>query len=96
MALGPHIYLWNAGNGEIRQLSKIRIYIYIYIYIYTYLLFQLPYPFKYVSFRFLVELESPEDYVCSVRWIKEGNVLAVGNLFGEIALYDVEQMKKMR
>jgi len=63
VALGPHIYLWNAGNGEIRQ---------------------------------LMELESPEDYVCSVRWIKEGNVLAVGNLFGEIALYDVEQMKKMR
>ena len=43
-----------------------------------------------------MELESPEDYVCSVKWIKEGNVLAVGNLFGEIALYDVEQMKKMR
>ena len=47
-------------------------------------------------FYFLVELESPEDYVCSVKWIKEGNVLAVGNLFGEITLYDVEQMKKMR
>ena len=44
----------------------------------------------------LLELQSPEDYVCSVKWIKEGNVLAVGNFFGEIALWDVEQMKKMR
>ena len=44
----------------------------------------------------LMELESPEDYVCSVQWIKGGNVLAVGNFFGEIALWDVEQMKQMR
>lgn len=63
VALGPHIYLWNAATGEIQQ---------------------------------LLELQSPEDYVCSVKWIKEGNVLAVGNFFGEIALWDVEQMKKMR
>jgi len=63
VALGPHIYLWNAANGEIQQ---------------------------------LMELEDPADYVCSVKWIKEGNVLAVGNLHGEISLWDVEQMKKMR
>jgi len=63
VALGPHIYLWNAANGEIQQ---------------------------------LMELEDPTDYVCSVKWIKEGNVLAVGNLHGEISLWDVEQMKKMR
>ena len=44
----------------------------------------------------LMELEDPADYVCSVKWIKEGNVLAVGNLHGEISLWDVEQMKKMR
>ena len=44
----------------------------------------------------LMELESPEDYVCSVKWIKEGNILAVGNLSGEVSLWDVEQMKKMR
>ena len=43
-----------------------------------------------------MELESPEDYVCSVKWIKEGNILAVGNLLGEVSLWDVEQMKKMR
>ena len=43
-----------------------------------------------------MELEDPADYVCSVKWIKEGNVLAVGNLHGEISLWDVEQMKKMR
>ncbi len=44
----------------------------------------------------LLELEAPEDYVCSVKWLKEGNILAVGNLHGEIALWDVEQMKKVR
>jgi cell division cycle protein 20 (cofactor of APC complex) len=44
----------------------------------------------------LMELESPEDYVCSVKWIKEGNILAVGNLYGEVSLWDVEQMKKIR
>ena len=43
-----------------------------------------------------MELEDPADYVCSVKWIKEGNVLAVGNYHGEISLWDVEQMKKMR
>lgn len=34
VALGAHIYLWNAGSGEITE---------------------------------LMELEGPEDYVCSVR-----------------------------
>ena len=62
MALGTHIYLWNASNGEIQQ---------------------------------LLQLENPEDYVSSVKWIKEGNILAVGNAFGEVALWDVEQIKKV-
>jgi WD40 repeat protein len=43
-----------------------------------------------------LELEGADDYVCSVRWIKEGNCLAVGNAQGEIALWDVEQMKRVR
>lgn len=63
VALGPHIYLWNAATGEIQQ---------------------------------LMELEAPEDYVCSVKWIKEGNILAIGNSLGEASLWDVEQMKKIR
>ena len=44
----------------------------------------------------LMELEGPEDYVCSLKWIKEANVLAVGNTTGEISLWDVEQLKKIR
>lgn len=63
VALGPHIYLWNAANGEIQQ---------------------------------LLELEGPEDYVCSVKWVKEGNFLAVGNSQGDVALWDVEHFKRLR
>ena len=63
VALGPHIYLWNAASGEIQQ---------------------------------LLELETPEDFVCSVKWIREGNLLAVGNFHGEVSLWDVEQIRKVR
>ena len=63
VALGPHIYLWNAANGEIQQ---------------------------------LLELEAPEDYVCSVKWVREGSILAVGNFHGEVSLWDVEQIRKIR
>ena len=63
VALGPHIYLWNAANGEIRQ---------------------------------LLELDSPEDYVCSVKWIRQGNILSVGSFHGEVSLWDVEHMRKIR
>jgi len=44
----------------------------------------------------LMELEGPEDYVCSVRWIKEGNYLAVGTSSGEVQLWDVEAYKRTR
>ncbi|TRY70981.1 hypothetical protein TCAL_08248 [Tigriopus californicus] len=63
VALGGHIYLWNASNGEIQQLC---------------------------------EMDSVEDYVCSVKWIKEGNILAVGNSAGDVALWDVEHLKRIR
>ena len=43
----------------------------------------------------LLQLENPDDYVSSVKWIKEGNILAVGNAFGEVALWDIEQIKKV-
>ena len=32
----------------------------------------------------LMKLEGADDYVCSVSWIKEGNVLAVGNAQGQV------------
>eukprot|EP00092_Neocalanus_flemingeri_P025689 GFUD01027851.1.p1 GENE.GFUD01027851.1~~GFUD01027851.1.p1 ORF type:complete len:531 (+),score=157.62 GFUD01027851.1:64-1656(+) len=63
VALGAHIYLWNAGTGGITQLC---------------------------------ELEGPEDYVCSLKWVNEGGYLAVGSSSGEVELWDVEQMKRSR
>lgn len=44
----------------------------------------------------LMELEGADDYVCSVKWIKDGNCLAVGNSRGEVALWDVGQVKRIR
>ena len=84
VALGPHIYLWNAANGIVRLGH------YFFSKIHASFFFQIG------EIQQLMELEDPADYVCSVKWIKEGNVLAVGNLHGEISLWDVEQMKKMR
>ena len=37
-----------------------------------------------------------DDYVCSLKWIKEGNILAVGNSQGEISLWDVDRMSRVR
>ncbi len=45
VSLGGHVYLWNAGSGDIQQ---------------------------------LFEMESPDEYISSVSWVKEGNYLAVG------------------
>ena len=36
------------------------------------------------SIQELVQLEDAGDYVCSVSWIKEGNILAVGNSTGAV------------
>jgi len=63
VALGAHIYLWNAATGKITQLC---------------------------------ELEGPEDYVCSVKWVSEGGYLAVGTSSGDVQLWDVEQVKRSR
>jgi len=43
----------------------------------------------------LLELEG-DDYVCSVRWISEGNFLGVGTSSGEVQLWDVEASKRLR
>lgn len=44
----------------------------------------------------LCELEGQDDYVCSVRWVKEGGYLAVGTSTGDVTLWDAEAMKKTR
>ena len=44
----------------------------------------------------LLELDGVEDYVSSVSWINEGNILAVGDSRGDVHLWDVSQMKKVR
>lgn len=40
--------------------------------------------------------ENDDDTVCSVRWVKEGNILAVSNLAGAIELWDVTDSKFLR
>lgn len=40
--------------------------------------------------------ENDDDTVCSVRWVKEGNILAVSNLAGVIELWDVTDSKFLR
>ncbi|ROT67193.1 cell division cycle protein 20 homolog [Penaeus vannamei] len=43
----------------------------------------------------LCQLDDP-DYICSLSWIKEGNVLAIGNSSGVTQLWDVAQQKLVR
>ncbi|XP_075227152.1 cell division cycle 20 protein fzy [Lycorma delicatula] len=43
----------------------------------------------------LIDLEGG-DYVCSLSWIQEGNILAVGNSLGSIQLWDASQVKRVR
>ena len=43
----------------------------------------------------LTELDN-DDYVCSVSWIKDGNILAIGDSKGSIHIWDALQMKKVR
>ncbi|XP_023339199.1 cell division cycle protein 20 homolog isoform X2 [Eurytemora carolleeae] len=62
VALGAHVYIWNAISGSITP---------------------------------LLSMEG-DDYVCSVRWIAEGNYLAVGSSSGEVQLWDVERAKRSR
>ncbi|XP_071798661.1 cell division cycle protein 20 homolog [Asterias amurensis] len=44
----------------------------------------------------LMKLEGADDYVSGVSWIREGNVLAVGNAQGQVQLWDVEKTKCLR
>lgn len=36
------------------------------------------------------------DHACSLAWIQEGNILAVGTNAGTVELWDVHQMKRLR
>lgn len=43
----------------------------------------------------LIDLEG-SDYVSSVSWVQEGNVLAVGTSLGSVQLWDTESVKRLR
>jgi len=63
VALGAHMYLWNAASGEIHQLCQ---------------------------------LEGYDEYVTSVKWTEDGAYLALGSSSGDVQLWDVEEMKRLR
>ncbi|CAB3362627.1 Hypothetical predicted protein [Cloeon dipterum] len=44
----------------------------------------------------LMELTGAEDYVTSVSWIQEGQILAVANTTGQVQLWDCNQIKQVR
>ena len=44
----------------------------------------------------LCQRETEEEYVSSVSWIKQGNVLAVGDSLGQVQLWDAATSKLMR
>lgn len=43
----------------------------------------------------LLDLD-PSDYVCSLSWIQEGNIVAVGTSTGTVQLWDASQVKRVR
>jgi cell division cycle protein 20 (cofactor of APC complex) len=63
VALSAGVYIWNAADGSIVQLSQ---------------------------------REGEEDYVSSVAWVHQGNVLAVGDSTGTVQLWDVATSKLVR
>ncbi|KAK2727573.1 hypothetical protein QYM36_008153, partial [Artemia franciscana] len=44
----------------------------------------------------IMETDGDEDYICSVNWIKEGNLLAVGTAEGVVQLWDIEASRRLR
>ena len=43
----------------------------------------------------LCQMDSPDCYVSSVSWIKEGNFLSVGNSNGEVQVKDDHLVSKI-
>jgi cell division cycle protein 20 (cofactor of APC complex) len=37
----------------------------------------------------LMEMPSPEDYISSVSWIEEGNILAIGDTHGAVQVHTI-------
>ena len=44
----------------------------------------------------LMALQDADDYVCSVKFTREGNCVAVGTPQGIVELWDVGAMKKVK
>ena len=46
----------------------------------------------------LLELPSPDDYVCSLRWLPSSSngCLAVGDSTGRLELWDTNQLQRLR
>lgn len=44
----------------------------------------------------LMALQDADDYVCSVKFTRDGNCIAVGTPQGDVELWDVGEMKKLR
>ena len=40
-------------------------------------------------------LQDADDYVCSVKFTRDGNCIAVGTPQGDVELWDVGEMKKV-
>ncbi|XP_030383494.1 cell division cycle protein 20 homolog [Scaptodrosophila lebanonensis] len=62
VALGSCVYLWNAGSGNIEQLTEYE----------------------------------EGDYACSLSWIQDGQILAIGNSTGAVELWDCSKVKRLR
>lgn len=44
----------------------------------------------------LLDMPSQDDYISSVSWLTEGNILAVGTSSAEVQLWDVSKQKRIR
>ncbi|KAF4524758.1 hypothetical protein B566_EDAN016551 [Ephemera danica] len=44
----------------------------------------------------LMEIQDSENYVSSVAWIQEGNILAIGDTTGTVQLWDCNELKQVR
>lgn len=44
----------------------------------------------------LLDMPNQEDYISSVSWLTEGNILAVGTSSAEVQLWDVSKQKRIR
>lgn len=44
----------------------------------------------------LLDMPNQDDYISSVSWLTEGNILAVGTSSAEVQLWDVSKQKRIR